>query len=100
MTWLIMGARYCIQALLVALFGKVVSTTADHVMKEAPDLVGVGKYSVHFKAEDSDGKTVEKTARFPFLWLARFWIRLQYKRHIHKKPFKTVYKTKHVVVTC
>lgn len=93
------GIRYCFSALAFSIAGKVVGIAAEKTMQEAPDLIGVGRFHVHIKIQTKDG-VVEKTARFPWLWLARLFIQLETKRHLNKKPEKVVYKTKHAVVTC
>ena len=96
MNFMVTALRYCGQALAFALFGKAVGTAADHVMKEAPDLIGMGRFHVKFVMPDG----TEKEARFPFRWMALLYVKLQYKRHYHNRQTQTVYKTKHATVTC
>lgn len=80
----------------MALFGKAIGVCADHVMKEAPDLIGVGRVHVKFTCPDG---TV-KEARFPWKWLAMLYVSISMKRHYHNRQPKTVYKTKYATVTC
>lgn len=89
------GIRYCLQALAFAIFGKLVAVSADHVMKEAPDLFGVGRYHVTFTRPD--GTTRE--CRLPWKWAALLFVKIEHRRHYKPREPKTVYRAEYATVT-
>lgn len=94
MIWIWTGLRYCGQALLMAVFGRVIGGFADHAMK-TPELIGFGRFRVKFVCPD---KTI-KEAKFPFQWMATLYCTLQERRY-RVRSSHVVYKSKHGSVVC
>ena len=97
--WIVTAIRYCGQAIMINLFGKVIGSTAGKIADEVPKIFGFGKYRVDFVMDTPQG-TVETCARFPFFWCTKMYLIFQAWKYSHIKPLKFVYATEHGLVQC